>query len=337
MTTPSGPRDQQLITELRALAPAPPPGALLAPERDRIETALVAAVRTAAAAGVSSRRRSLAPVGLVAACVLAVGSLAVLWFLPSSPDGSATALPVRAEPAAAAALDGLATAALSVSAPAVRDDQFVYVRSTVVTNEGDLGGAVGLGAPHERELWLSQATGGDARGLIREFGQDWPLYSGRAVAVGPDRPTYEWIAGLPTDPDRIVSELKSTQPLGSDQTPDQYAFERIGDLITEGLVPPALASALFEAVTKLPGVELVDRAQDAIGRTGFGISRTDEVFGITTVWVFRPGDPAPLGVRWYFDGRDRTLFGATAVLERGVADELGTAPEPDRARTATPL
>lgn len=330
--------DETMLAELRTLAPAPKPAPLPAHGRARLATAL----DTVMISTPGSRRRSLQafiPAALLAACVCTVSALIALAFLNPSPRGLAATLPVRAEPDAVRALDGLATVALTTSTPTVGADEFVYVRSTVITNNGMLGGPVGLGAAHEREIWLSQRPSTDEQGLIREFGQDWPISGGRPVTAGPERPTYEWIQGLPTDPDRVITDLASHQPSDSEQSPEQYVFERIGDLITESLVPPELAGALFEAVTKLPGVRLVDHAEDAIGREGFGISRTDERYGITTVWVFQPGSPAPLGVRWYFDGPAsepgaRTLFGATAVLERGVAEQLGASPgqhPPDRA------
>ncbi|MXG90560.1 CU044_5270 family protein [Nocardioides flavescens] len=322
--------DDQLLSELRTLALRPDPAPLAPVDRARLEAAVVEAV--VGAAGPRRSWRDVAPAALVAACLLAVLGLVAVPFVTSRPDTRPAALPVRAEPAAARALQGLATVALASTTPRVGADDFVYVRSTVISNEGAYGEGVELGAPHEREIWLSQQERPAASGLIREFGQDWPLSgAGRASAPGPDRPTYAWIDDLPTDPDRIVAELESRQPFGSEQSPEQYAFDRIGDIVTENLVPPELASALFEAVTRLDGVRLIDDVQDAIGRRGFGIARTDERFGTTTVWVFEPGSAVPLGVRWYLPGpssdpQAMTLFGATAIQERGVASELGVAP-----------
>lgn len=272
----------------------------------------------------------VAPAGLVAACALAVAALVALTVLV--PDGSEpvqAALPVRAEPAAVRALDTLAVAALAAEAPEVRADQFVYVRSLARTNEGGLGDPAEVGALHEREIWLSQEPSTSQSGLIREFGQDWPMTSGGyVVAAGPSRPTYAWVSTLPADPDQIIEELGRYQQPGDPLTRDQYVFERIGDLISEGMVPPRLAAALYEAVTKLPGVVRTPHAEDAIGRSGFGISRTDEFSGITTTWVFRTGSPTPIGTLWHFPGPSsapdqRVLFGATAVLQRGVVDRLG--------------
>jgi hypothetical protein len=326
-----------VVAALRALAPCPDAPTLTEEARARLQGDVLARIDHAEhgpAAWLRGRAVSLAPLVLVGACFAAVAGLVLVSIFPSGSVEESTALPVVAEPAAVQALGVLAVVASDTASPVVGEDQYVYVRSTVITNEGELGGPVGLGAPHEREIWLSQATSTPDRGLIREFGQDWPLGGGGATPVGPDRPTVQWMSTLPTDPDRIITELSSHQEPGSPLSSDEYTFERIGDLISEGLVPPDLASGLFRAVTKIPGVTYVPDAIDAVGRRGFGIARTDEFSHITTMWIFRSGSPDPLGTRWYFSGPAtdpatnpaQVLFGATAILERGVSDHLGIAP-----------
>jgi hypothetical protein len=63
---------------------------------------------------------------------------------------------------------------------------------------------------------------------------------------------------LPDRPPTASSPNSAATNSGApNKTNDQYVFERIGDLITEGLVPPRLAHALFQALTKIPGVSYV--------------------------------------------------------------------------------
>lgn len=339
-TTPDSEPDR-LISDLRELAPPPAPPALSSTARARMEADLLAAIERASKGPRARGREQLTrrgPAVLVAACVAAAAAIVTMSLTATSPDRVPTALPVLADAEAVHALDRLTTVALTTATPTVGEDQYVYVRSTVIANEGDFSGAVSLEEPREREIWLSQDPSPTKdSGLIRESGQDWPLRDGYPAPAGPHRPTYQWLSTLPTEPDRIITELGGHQLPGSPLTTEQYTFERIGDLITEGLVPPDLSGALFQAVTKIPGVVHVARAHDAIERPGFGIARTDEFSGITTMWVFGPGSPTPLGTRWYLPGpasapHQDTLFGATAILERGVADELGTRPDPASAR-----
>jgi hypothetical protein len=99
----------------------------------------------------------------------------------------------------------------------------------------------------------------------------------------------------------------------------------IGGLVGEGLVPPRVAAALFEAATRIPGVTVDPGATDALGRRGTGISRADRT--VRSVWVLDPGSYEVLGTRDYFVGPGPdVLYGATAVLERGVADRVGERP-----------
>ncbi|WP_182525142.1 CU044_5270 family protein [Nocardioides dongkuii] len=334
MTT-TGTQHQQLLHDLRELAPAPAPGGVPDDARARIETVLLATIEEASRpqrARGTQRLALLGPGVLVAACLAAIAALLTVSVVGTSSDApSAEPLPVLADPGAVRALHGLAAAASTTPTPTVREDQFTYVRLTVIENEGHYGGGPELGAPHEREVWQSQVEAATKdQGLIREYGQDWPIV-GAGAPAGRYRPTYRWISTLPRDPDELISELASHQDPESPQTSAQHVFETIGNLILEDLVPPDVAGTLLQAVTKLPGVELVEQAEDAIGRTGFGISRTDEFSGITAVWIFRPGSPMPLGARSYFAGPasapdEVTLFGVSAVLERGVVDRIGVRP-----------
>lgn len=335
-------RERALIAELHELAPPPAPPGLSPAARARLERTLPTINPESDRPTVDRARRftsNFGPGVLVAACAISVAVLAGLAFSTPSTETPVEQLPVRADADAVRALDSLTVAASTIKTPVVADDQFVYVRSKVVTNEGALGEEVRLGRVHDREVWLSQSPASTDLGLIREWGQDWPINGGYVVPAGPDRPTYRWISALPADADRILTELANRQPSNSPQSVDQYTFERVGELMSEGLVPPDLAGALCQSLTKIAGVERISRTNDAIGRPGFGISRTDERTRLTTELVFRPGTPSPLGTRWYMpaassSSRDDVLFGATAVLERGVADRLGTQPDhprPDRA------
>jgi hypothetical protein len=318
------------LDELRGSHPAPHDIALSPAHRDRLRSRVDDAIGRH-----ETRRRvvrGIAAPATVLACASAVAAVAVLALTGTSPTPAPVAdRPVVASAAAVRVLDRAADRALATAAPVVREDQFVYTRSAAITNEGTFGGAVTLGDLHTREIWLGQDPGafGWRDDVIREFGQDWPLESGSPSPAGPRRPTYAWLAALPTDPDALLDELERVATPVDGQTKDQAVFDVIGNLISEQLLPPETAAALYRAVTRIDGVEVDRGATDALGRRGVGISRADERFRTRTTWIFDAETFELRGTRWFFthaDGSPDTLFGATAVLETAVVDRAGQVP-----------
>lgn len=167
-------------------------------------------------------------------------------------------------------------------------------------------------------------------GIIREFGQDWPMDAGGPAQPSVVRPTYAWLDALPTDPDALLTEIENDVAIGNvggdmGGDRDQVVFNRIGTLVTEGIVPPEVTAALLEAVTRIPGVLIEPDATDALGRSGIGVARSDDT--IRSIWIFDTQTYEVLGTRDYFvTTRGDVLLGATAVLERGVADSAGDPP-----------
>ena len=262
---------------------------------------------------------------------------------------------------AAVTLDRIATASLKVDTKPVKDGQFVYVRSLVRENQGEFNGPVKLGAPHKREAWMSQnpAPVTDI-GMIRESGKGVPM-SGQdvpieasgvdgtddtgAIPAGPDRPTYAWLASLPTDPDALLKKLYAETRVSDErETKAQAVFDRIGDLLDGTIMPPENAAALYKAVAKLPGVAEVPDAVDAAGRHGIGITLKQSAYATRDVWIFDKETFAYLGSRAYMTkdhkpgkqgkqgepGKAEVLFGVNAVMERAVVDQRGMEPATGR-------
>ncbi|MER6789324.1 CU044_5270 family protein [Streptomyces sp. NPDC000658] len=245
-------------------------------------------------------------------------------------------------------LDRMAAVAMNTAVQPVREDQFVYVRSRVAENVGGWEKPVKLGPLHERQVWFSQQQGPVVDvGLIREDGQDWPIEVGvpdgtnprdSAVPAGPQRPTYAWLASLPTEPGHLLKRLYRETPVEKGDDRDQEVFNRIGDLIREQIMPSATAAAFFRATARIPGVTEVDDAVDAVGRHGIAIAREDVRHGARTEWIFDARTLDYLGERTV-SSRDTdraeagTVYETTAVLERAVVDRQGLEPgEHRRAR-----
>ncbi|MEU4876883.1 CU044_5270 family protein [Streptomyces sp. NPDC021608] len=249
--------------------------------------------------------------------------------------------PPAAGRSAVVTLGRMAAVAMDTAVQPVREDQFVYVRSRVAENVGAFGKPVKLGPLHERQVWFSQQQGPVVDvGLIREDGQDWPIEVGvpdgtnprdSAVPAGVQRPTYAWLASLPTEPGHLLKRLYRETPVEKGEDRDQAVFDRIGDLIREQTMPSATAAAFFKATARIPGVTEVDDVVDAVGRHGIAIAREDVRQGTRNEWIFDARTLDYLGERTVAGrdterGRAGTVYATTAVLERAVVDRQGLAP-----------
>ncbi|MER6956916.1 CU044_5270 family protein [Streptomyces sp. NPDC000618] len=243
---------------------------------------------------------------------------------------------------AVATLGRIAAVALRTDVEVVGENQFVYVRSTTAGNEGVFEGPVKPGKPHERQVWFSQQAGATIDvGLIHEDGQDWPIEVGvvdgtdpkdAGIPAGIDRPTYAWLASLPTEPEALLKLLyKETPPDETRKDRGQAVFNEIGDLIGEQIMPPATAAAFYRAAARIPGVTELPDAVDAAGRHGIAIAREDTADGTRTEWIFDRTTLDYLGERTVFSrdterAKAGTVLFTSAVLERAVVGKRGQEP-----------
>lgn len=116
--------------------------------------------------------------------------------------------------------------------------------------------------------------------------------------------------------ERTVSWLV---PAVDDPIPSRLAT----NLVDRGVLPPKLATAVYQAAAKVPGVRKVDDLTDASGRHGVAVSRTGSD-GTTTSWIFDPKTYQFLGERAV--GKDSSQNAQTAILARGVVDQVGQLP-----------
>ncbi|MER6252419.1 CU044_5270 family protein [Streptomyces sp. NPDC001584] len=297
------------------------------------------------------RRPVLVPVAAFAlAGVLAVGFISYVdrgaADGPGSTVATGPALTTRigtADPKGAPQLlDRISLASASVSGPAVRADQFVYVGSktanTYVKTEGDKSTLVSEQL-HMRHQWNSPDG---SKGWLIEPGNTGP--EGVTLA-GPDEkgntptpylnaPSYNYLATLPTDPDVLLRRIYQ-ETAGMGTGPDQEAFTTIGDLLRSSYPSPELTAALYKAAAKIPGVVTVDEAADAAGRSGIAVARLDEHSGRREEWIFDRQTLAFLGERSVQvqgesgeEGliKPGTVVYTTAVMTRTVVDRIKELP-----------
>ncbi|MFF1697048.1 CU044_5270 family protein [Streptomyces sp. NPDC058257] len=306
----------------------------------------------------SARRKLLRPAVLMPAAAAFAAAGILLATLPSDHADGVRDMGAGdgATSGAAVTLDRIATASLKADTRRVKASQFVYIRSLVQGNEGELNAKVKLGAPHKQESWMSQDPAPVTNiGMIRESGkgasmpgQDVPIETSvvdgsddsGAIPEGPERPTYNWLASLPTDPDALLKKLYAqTQVIEGEETKAQAVFDKIGDLLESTIMPPENAAAFYKVVAKLPGVTEVPDAVDAAGRHGIGITLDESSWATREVWIFDKKSFEYLGSRGYMTknhkpggtpgkgGNPEELYGSSAILERAVVAQKGMEPE----------
>ncbi|MFE5142434.1 CU044_5270 family protein [Streptomyces fagopyri] len=313
----------------------------------------VTAPRTAAPLVPPLSRRLLRPAVLVPAASLALAATLVLTLTGGA--GNAPASPSQSAPQAVTTLHRIADASLKTDLAPVEDRQFVYVRSLVRENMGTFDGPVKLGSPHKSERWMAQDPAPvTVVGWLRDSGKDTRM-SGEEIPItvgaedgsqntgespGFDRPTYRWLASLPTDPKALLRVLASHSVDGESASKDQAVFETIGDILSSNLMPAENAAAFYRAMAEIPGVREVPDVVDTAGRHGIGITREDGSSASRSVWIFDEHSLTFLGSRWYTTadkkpGKANVLAGSSAILQRGVVDQHGTVPQKDADTSTT--
>ncbi|MDY0810195.1 CU044_5270 family protein [Kitasatospora purpeofusca] len=345
--------------ELARLLPAPARPELSSDRHRLLRGHLMSEIRDTKPARV--RRGKL---GWVAIPALA-GGLALAMVLPGGGDGAASKAPLAqqqngqqvqggqsaesgsttlnvAPVAAVQLLTQAADTAAGKPDPKPGKNQFVYVDSLVSFVGMSADGETHVDKAHRRQIWLS--VDGSQWGVLKEEGK---FGKGEAAAKEGDKrpaprtdggmwidptkkpsigaPTYNYLAGLPTDPDALLKKIYA-ETKGQGRTPDQEAFATIGDLLREQIAPPAVSAALYRAAAKIPGVTAVEDSADASGRHGVAVAHVDS--GVRTEWIFEPKTHEFLGEREVVVaesdfGKPGTVIGHSAVLGRTITDKPG--------------
>jgi hypothetical protein len=92
-------------------------------------------------------------------------------------------------------------------------------------------------------------------------------------------PTPEYLAGLPTDPGKLLAVLRGAAKAEGNTkwTTDKTAFDIVGDLFELGdpMLSPALRAGLYGAIARMPAVARVDGQANLTGRRGIAIGFTE--------------------------------------------------------------
>ncbi|MGY0459491.1 CU044_5270 family protein [Kitasatospora sp. cg17-2] len=336
--------------ELARLLPPPADPRLAADRQDLLEEYLMSEIHqsdhapagAAAPAASPARRRPLRRAVLFATPVAAAAALAVVVSVGGAPGTNTVAAPALVKAPVVQIEEGstvqlastvreIAAAATARTTPQPGPGQFVYIKSRVsfmsTRNNVDTGESTTWVQPlHDREVWKSPDG---TKGWLDE-----PGYQDKGgITLDNKEPrkqsTYQWLAAQPSDPDALLKSVYAT--VSGDRDHDQQAFREIGSLIREQLVPSALAASLYQAAGRIPGVVVVEHAQDASGRDGIALARLDPQTGERSEWIFDRETHQYLGSRGVqvreFDGvKPGTVVEQTTIVTRAIVDAKNQRP-----------
>ncbi|MFC5187604.1 CU044_5270 family protein [Actinomadura harenae] len=318
-----GPEPDELAELVRLL---PPPGdpELSDGRRHLLKEHLMLQIEEPATSPKRHRRRRIVLLAAPLAAAVAAGLITGLHGGRATP--SSPAARPGDESSATALLDRISLAAAHQTVPLVRADQFVYIKSKVAWTIQTNGGPRVPQPLRVREIWKAQSPG--RRGLLREG-------AGRSIVfVGEkDDLTYRKLAAMPTEPDALLAGIYATYPK-SGKTAEPAArnaavFQELGRLLSEQILPPRLAVAIYRAAAKIPGVLVVPDSVDAAGRHGVAVALV--AYGERNEWIFDKKTLTYLGERGYMVkdtklAKKGMITATTAVLQRGVVDRSGELP-----------
>jgi hypothetical protein len=352
---------EQELSELARLLPVPAARDLPADRQHILQEHLMTEVQRTEpkkrplAAGHRRKRPSrvaiVAGAGVLAAAVAATAIVAGhAWPGHTSQSLPPGGLGGAGTPTAAVLLARIADAAARQGAPAVRDSEFMYIRSEVAYEADTMVNGHETSTMeklHERQIWLPVANM-CVTGLLTEDGSTtllspFPVVNGKVqypLAGQPSQSggltpnfscpseghlgdaTYRLLQSLPTSPDALLNYLEA----GKKWTNDDPATE-IGDLIREAIIPPAVAAELYRVAALLPGAVVVPDAVNAVGQHGIGLSwagagaEQDD----RTEWIFDKTTLQYLGERDY-NAKTGVVSGESAIAQRAFVDKAGQLP-----------
>jgi hypothetical protein len=273
---------------------------------------------------IAYERRPRRKLGLAPVLATAAAGAAMAVVLVALEGDEAAAPEPRVQLTAAA--DALHLAALVARAestgPIPRDDQYLYRKE--ITEERPVDGT-GRTRTVVDENWVS--VDGSRPSRNSELGNVW-----YTTGQGWPPMRFEELRRLPTDPGRLVLAVsewpaggrESSEPMSEDDFITAY-FSLSALLYHQPPMPPELRAAAYDALARIPGVEIVDDEVDLRGRRGLAISRP--VAGADQAIILDAATHEYLGFR-NTDVREdgERIERISSRLGGGVVDEIGERP-----------
>ncbi|MDN3270357.1 CU044_5270 family protein [Streptomyces sp. MA15] len=291
--------------ELLGLLPPAPVPALSPVRATQMEAHLMREIAPEGSSG-QARPAAKRPRRRVFALAVPVGVAAAVCATVLSLGSGGTERP-STDPEAVELLNRIAAVAAAQDAPEVRDGQYVYTLTQGTREVMDEGTDT-----VRRADWHPVDGKGD--GLARVTVLDGPSGKGTTdmtLSQDPNLMTYRELRELPTDTDELYERVWAATE-GQGPTHEEAALEMIGSMLHGATLLPEVDAALYRAAARIPGVTVVEDAEDAAGRTGVGLA-------------FADGDDRDV---WVFGKKDLNYLGSdeVALLDVDVVDEAGETP-----------
>ena len=146
-----------------------------------------------------------------------------------------------------------------------------------------------------------------------------------SYTLGTIKLTASELSTFPTDPEAVYDRLAAGVQ-GRGASVASQVFTDIGDALGEQAAPARLRGALYRALSRIPGIQLLDRAVDATGRNGTGVAldqggiRRELIFDPETAELLGSRDVVTAPSKAGVDALDGTEIQSATYLDRTVTD-----------------
>ncbi|MES9537999.1 CU044_5270 family protein [Actinomadura sp. NPDC000600] len=262
--------------------------------------------------------RVVAPAGLAGA--LAVGVIAVQQTSDGGPAGPQQVKNVST----VEILHRAAAAARSEQDLRLRDDQYLYVKSTLAWGPGVLHPGKSMGR-QTREVW--ESADGRKPGLLREPCSDDPARTCDIPLVSEDAPPSLRNPNYKRDLRSVPKELREwrasiAHPKDPSAPAGSEAWAGVTDLLGENYLPPELRAEVFDFVAEIPGTTVTEHVTDGLGRSGVAVSKTED--NVRKEIIFDPKTYRHLGMRQIYYGPKPHITDWRTIPEGAVVDKVWT-------------
>jgi hypothetical protein len=261
-------------------------------------------------------------------------------------------------PAAAVVLARAARVAEAAGGPRqLKAGEYWYVKSVWTTAGIQFAHPPGRGldtianglSTYERQAWIGLDRPGRVEShvvgaptfLSAAARQQWiragrprqlPGYNGSLPRNAFIRP-YRQLLALPTNVDALWKLLYREAGTGAPGWKRHEMFTEIGDLLREDPIPAKVRAALYLVAARIPGIQVLGRTRDGIGRPALAVALNDTLYGERSELLFDPKTSNLLGERTVVvkpppkqHVRPGTVVDGATYITSGIVERLGQVP-----------